>query len=173
FERVGDENATGYQYLATADDNLFVGEMVMNHAADLGALLCLGATTHLVPDADRPKVGTGLKKAFQVFRNWNLDHRRENEWKMLVLAGTVSEKRGDGSARDPGLPTLPSDWSLLSGGGEATANAIGWAPLLRHWVDMARRPAVSTTAKSSFKPGDPTNAELSRALAYLLDMRDP
>ena len=179
FARVGEELAEGFPYLADEDDNLFSGDTVMGHAADLATLLCLGATSRLLPAeklvAGPTGVGTPhpLRKVYQVFRNWNLDRRRENEWRMLVGGGAVSEKRGDPAADDPAAP-VEAGWSSLVGtAGERVANDLGWTNLLRGWVDMARRPGADATADVAFRPGSPTNLELSRGLAFLLDMRDP
>jgi hypothetical protein len=120
-------------------------------------------------------VGTtnDLEPVFQVFRNWNLDRRRINEWKMLVAGGGLSEKRGNPSGVDAALPPLPGGWTMFADRGEDTANRQGWVGLLRSWVDMARRPETDTKADVAFKPGDPSNLDLSRALAFLLDARDP
>ncbi len=179
FDRVADETADGFAYLADADDNLFSGDTVMGHAADLATLLCLGAASRLLP-ADQLAAGPAgvgtphpLRKVYQVFRNWNLDRRRENEWRMLVVGGAVSEKRGDPAADDSAAP-VEAGWSSLVGApGERVANELGWTGLLRGWVDMARHPATDATADVAFRPGSPTNLELSRGLAFLLDMRDP
>ena len=149
----------------------------MNDAADLGALLCLGAASHLMPtgELDHAKVGTAtsLQKVFQVFRNWNLDRRRENEWRMIVLGGAVSEKRGNAAAADAALPPLPTDWTMFAPKGEAIANQLGWLPAMRAWLDMASRPGTDTKGRAAFRPGNPSNLDLSRAMAFLLEMRDP
>ncbi|HKJ03551.1 MAG TPA: hypothetical protein VJ997_13880, partial [Longimicrobiales bacterium] len=176
FTRKAEPEAQLFGFLSDPADTLQTGEAVMNHAADLAALLCLGGTTHLLDDAakDAARVGTasGLNQAYQVFRNWNLDRRRVNEWKMLVQGGALSEKRGDPTAADPASPVDPG-WTLFTPEGEAVSNRLGWVNVLRRWVDMASRPETDAAADTVFKPGDPTNLELSRAMAYLLDMRDP
>jgi hypothetical protein len=174
FVRLGEEPADLVGFLAKPDDTLESGETVMNHAADLATLLCLGATSHLLDrgERDRSRMGntaSDLNPVYQVFRNWNLDRRRVNEWKMLVLGGAVSEKPP--GAPDPALPSgAPAP---LAAGGEATANQLGWLPLLRSWLDMASRPGMDAAAGVAFRPGNPTNLELSRALAFLLDMGNP
>src|SRR5262249_13441898 len=148
-----------------------------DQAADFAALLCLAGTSQLLTDQqlDHRTVGsvTDLNRVYQVFRNWNLDRRRENEWKMIVLGGAVSEKRGDATALDPALHALPSPWSLVSGRGEPVSNQFGWLPVFRNWIEMAGRPAEDTRDTRAFRPGNPPNLDLSRALAYLFDMRDP
>jgi hypothetical protein len=174
--RVADPPVEGFTYAADPSDNLFAGERVMNEAADLAALLCLGGASRLLRDAEREPgpVGTrhGLGKVYQVFRNWNLDRRRENEWRMLVAGGAVSEKRGDPEGRDAAAP-VEAGWEHGSLAGEGRANEMGWVPLFRAWIDMARRPGTNATEDITFRPGMPTNLELSRAMAFLLDMRDP
>jgi hypothetical protein len=175
FTRIGDETAFGFNYVADTDDTLYGGGEVMNQAADLAAILCMGGVSHLISQQDRAAApGGGLNKVFQVFRNWNLDRRRVNEWKMLVAGGAVSEKRGNPAAADAALfSPLPPEWSMFAPTGEAVANQLGWTELLRHWVDMARRPANRANEDVSFKAGDPTNLALSRGLAFLFDMRNP
>ena len=176
FGRVPEEPETLIRYMAGPDDTLESGSSIMNHAADLAALLCLGATSQLLSPGELGKSNIGsasdLNRVYQVFRNWNLDRRRENEWKMLILGGAVSEKRGDTNATDPALPS-DAPPAVLTAAGEATANAAGWVNVLRSWVEMARSPLSDTSDTSSFRPGNPSNLELSRAMAFLLDMRDP
>ncbi len=177
FGRVPEEPETLIRYVAGTDDTLDSGGSIMNHAADLAALLCLGATSQLLSPGELGKANIGsaddLNRVYQVFRNWNLDRRRENEWKMLVLGGAVSEKRGDATAADAALPPADPPPAVLTPAGEVTANAAGWVNVLRRWVEMARSPLSDTTDASSFRPGNPSNLELSRAMAFLLDMRDP
>src|SRR5258707_7171361 len=80
----------------------------MGYAADMAALLCMGAVKHLeagvVKDED---------KVYQVFRNWSLDRRRVNEWRMLVSGGAVSEKAGHPDKWDPTMlkPPDPNTWT--------------------------------------------------------------
>ena len=50
---------------------------------------------------------------------------------------------------------------------------MGWVPLLRAWMDIVRRPGQDSLAATSFRPENPTNHELTRAMAWLLDMTDP
>lgn len=167
------EDATGYQYIydpvaADAETTL------MKYAADFGALLCMGAVPHLekgVPEANR---------VYQVFRNWSLDRRRVNEWRMLVAGGAFSEKGSDLNKFDPAMlrPANPSGWTTKMGGGalaegERTAREMGWVPLLREWLDMARRPTVNSLAEERLKAENPTNQAMSRAMAYLFDIDEP
>ena len=177
FERAGAEPDYLLGFPADGDDTLESGDSIMNHAADMAALLCLGATSQLLAPGDLAKTRMGtandLNRVYQVFRNWNLDRRRVNEWKMLILGGAVSEKRGDPRAIDATLPPLSADWALYAENGEKTLNSMGWLNILRNWTEMARSPASDTKASVAFRPGNPTNLELSRAMAFLFDMRDP
>lgn len=176
FQRVAEQPDRLIRYLAGTDDTLQSGGSIMNHAADLAALLCLGATSQLLSAGELPRNNIGsrsdLTRVHQVFRNWNLDRRRENEWKMLILGGAVSEKRGDVAAADVAVP--PADpRSDPVPAGEPIANSMGWVNVLRNWVEMARSPLANTQDRIAFRPGNPTNLELSQALAYLLDIPDP
>ncbi|CAD5366052.1 membrane hypothetical protein [Rubrivivax sp. A210] len=177
FERVGREPEHLLPFVAGADDGLDSGDAVMNEAADLATLLCLAATSRLMPAADLAKGAFGgardLNPVAQVFRNWNLDRRRQNEWKMLVQGEALSEKRGDAAAADPALSPLPAGWQLRVADGEDTSNSLGWARLLRAWSDMAGRPEQDALADTAFRPGQPSNRKLTRALAYLFDMPEP
>jgi hypothetical protein len=175
YERVGSESLHGYKYVADADDYLFSGPSLMDRAADLATLLCMGAVSHTIPVAQQnvPNAATPIHPVYQVFRNWNLEERGVNEWKMLIAGRATSEKGGDPTQPDPLQPEIPSSWTLLSTKGEDTANLLGWVPLLQKWTDMARRPGVDSKAQTVFFPGDPVNLDLSRAMAYLLDLAEP
>ena len=48
----------------------------------------------------------------------------------------------------------------------------GWLGVFRAWVDVASRPRTDINAPEVFVPGQPTNLELSQAMAYLLDTRE-
>ena len=78
------EAANGYLY---THDQLQgrSSETIMSYAADVAAFLCMGGANLMDPPAPPAPV-------YQVFRNWSLDRRRINEWKMLVAGGAISEK---------------------------------------------------------------------------------
>lgn len=183
YERAGRKREQGVAFLPEDPTALFFGDSVMDSAADLATLLCLGAASHVVPQAELAAVTAGTAEArhpaidrvYQVFRNWNLDLRRVNEWKMLVAGDAVSEKRGAPGDPDPLQPRtpLPPAWNLRVAAGEPVANRLGWTRTLSRWLDAARRPGVDMREDVAFRPGDPTKLELSQALAYLLDMPDP
>jgi hypothetical protein len=158
----------------------------MDFAADFAALLCLGATPHLLRGAeltvptlagkkkpDNSAADATVAKVYQVFRNWSLDRRRVNEWRMLVHGGAQNEKGAAPSSYDSAM-TTPRDagWHAGPDAGEPVLRELGWVPLLRGWLDMAadrHRSAVDATVPATGR----SNQELSRALAFLLDMPDP
>ena len=111
-----------------------------------------------------------------MFRNWSLDRRRVNEWRMLVGGGAVTEKGGVAETYDPAM-TRPRDpgWQPGPTVGEPITRSQSWAGLLRQWSAMASDPAqsgVDATPRPG-APGSPTNRDLSQAMAFLLDMPDP
>ena len=178
FQRIGGAGAAELlPFEATRDDTIFTGEALVNEATDLAVLLGLGITSHLLEPAERLPTASGATSAinptYQVFRNWNLDRRRVNEWRMIVQGGALSEKGGAADRRDPAMPPLPDTWRSTSPAGEPIATRMGWLPLFRRWLDMAGRPGQDANSAGSFRPGDPSNADLSRAVAFLLDQAPP
>lgn len=181
YERLGAESRDGYRLVPNGPDDAFPEESLMDYAADMATLLCLGATPHLMTPAERSAAGTigggaatPIAKAYQVFRNWNLDRRRVNEWQMLVAGRAVSEKRGAPAGRDPAMldvtPFVPS----LTPEGERTATRAGWVPVLRKWLDMQGRfGELTTSAGTRRRPEDPSNHELTQAMAFLLELAAP
>ena len=175
----GIETANGYAYVhdrqAAATANRVDSESLMSIAGDFGALLCLGAVPHLG--------GADNERIFQVFRNWSLDRRRVNEWRMIVAGRAWSEKAGpdrydEKMPQGARGPTDPAAWrapigAAAAGEAEQTALGSGWVPSLRKWVDMMRQPAQDPNAATSIRPQDPTNAALSRAVAWLLALPEP
>ncbi len=157
YRRIGGLRQRGLDYAPQHPSALFDGESVLDRAADLATLLSLGVTSRLLPDALTAAVPgatdaahPAVDKALHVFRDWNLNHRRVNEWRMLV----------DGQA-------------FAEPDSQTTSNLMGWVPLLNRWLDMAHRPATDSHAAERFRPQDPTNLDLSRALADLLGLPVP
>jgi hypothetical protein len=181
YERAGRASTEGFRYTPQAPANIFAGKSLMDRAADLGALLAMGAVTHVIPATDLNAVASPdplvahpqINKVFQVFRNWNLNQRRANEWRMLVLGGAVSEKAGQLQAPDPLQPEFPAAPPAPSAAGADVANRLGWAPLLRTWLDMARRTDMNTYDPAPRRPGEFSNLDLSAALAYVLQQAPP
>jgi hypothetical protein len=153
----------------------------MGHAADLAALLMMGAAPALAESPIRVG-GVELKEAYQVFRLWNLDARRVNEWRMIVAGGAASEKAGSVVGVDPAMRPVPTapPYAPRAGEAEPVATAMGWVPLWRAWsrvatdvtADSAATAAMSYTPPASLPDGRraPTNDELTRALRFLLDL---
>jgi hypothetical protein len=162
----------GYPYVY---DPLAVDDQsVMGYAADFAALLCMGAVTHLDSAVAEPD------KVYQVFRNWSLDRRRVNEWRMLVAGGAVSEKDGHPEKWDSAMlkPPDPAAWTTRmpanqAAVGEGAALSLGWVPMLRAWLDVAHTPDASAMTPGSLYPGAPSSLALSRGLAYVLDLPEP
>ena len=157
-------------------------------AADLGVLLSLGAAPSVAGaavNAEPFAPGPALPAAtpvYQVFRQWNLDERRVNEWRMLVTGGAESEKL-DPAARDPAMrpDTTGAAYASRVPGGEPLTRQLGWIPLWRAWLRMASdltsdtnaatampyTPAVATGDGHTFQP---TNAQLTAGVRFLLDL---
>jgi hypothetical protein len=187
YERIASsrEATDGFTYVSDPTHGLVGGEALMDLAADLGAILCMGATTRLLPDAalrvgtlagHRPSGDSRTDDEFaatspveRVFRNWSLDRRRVNEWRMLVSGGALREKD---AAADYTAPFLPDGPVRV---GDEVSRAHGWVPVLRRWLEVSARtdesgvsPAVGTGPRVAS-----SNRELSQAIAFLFNMPDP
>jgi hypothetical protein len=158
-------------------------------AADLTVLLALGAAPSVsgAPVTAEPLAAAPLPAplapVYQVFRQWNLDERRVNEWRMLVSGGAESEKAGHPADRDPAMRPDPGGAAYASQApaGEPLTNQMGWLPLWRAWLRMAGdltsdtnaatampyTPVVATRDGNSFQP---TNAQLTAGVRFLLDL---
>jgi hypothetical protein len=164
-------------------------ESALGLAADLAVLLSLGAAPSLFDGpltaeflAGAPLPGP-LTPVYQVFRQWNLDERRVNEWRMLVSGGAESEKARHAADRDPAMRPDPAGapYASQAPGGESLANMMGWIPVWRAWLRMASdltsdtnaanampyTPSVATRDGHTFQP---TNAQLTDAVRFLLDL---
>jgi len=164
-------------------------------AGELAALLALGAASRLHPGPatyGRPPAGLtqGALPApvSQVFRTWNLDERRANEWRTLVGGGAWREKGPDVGAsanatvsRDPGqLPDAAADSVPMEAGTVDDADRLGWLPAFRAWsrlaVDIEEDTNADTAAPytpiaaMSDRRRQPTNRELSEIVRYVLDL---
>lgn len=178
------EDIDGWAYLHDQSEGQF-SDSLMSIAADFGALLSMSASTHIVPDL-KDSNDNEVGKVYQVFKNWNLDRRRLNEWRAIVSGNAINERDSSrsgytdnmlgGSLRPSNHATweeaLKSDQTAFDEG-EKTARALGWTTVLREWMDVSRDNNQDTLANSSFKPGLPSNQALSRAMAYLFDLPDP
>lgn len=174
----------GYRYVVdTVEEDPRTSEALMAQAADLGALLCMGTVLHM---DDAP---ADSNKVYQVFRNWSLDRRRINEWKMLVSGGARSDKPDGIERYDPAMPkglngpddtttwraplAAATDATALSEG-EETARDFGWIPTLREFVRLVEEGEdIFGTDLDPIRPDVPTAQSISRAMAYLVDAPDP
>ncbi|HVR98499.1 MAG TPA: hypothetical protein VMW27_17930 [Thermoanaerobaculia bacterium] len=178
---VGDDKGFSYVHNPVGAGD---GDKVMDFASDFAALLMMGGASRMLTTGERavPRAGS-VPELHQVFRNWCLDRRRVNEWRMLVAGGAIPEKGARPQGKDPLMSkTTPENWTspLFTDPdhgpfdeGERIAHSLGWVPLLRKWLDVARRPDADVLAATRLNENDPTNHELSRGMAYLLDMPDP
>ena len=175
----------GYNYIHNPE-TAEATETLMSYAGDFGAILSMAATTHMTTNL-RDSQNNNVNKIYQVFRNWNLDRRRVNEWRTLVSGGALSEKGSDRSGYDSKMlggilrPSNHESWqeALLGSSqaafdeGEQTARQIGWVKVMREWMDVSGTAGQNPLGATSLKPGNPSNQALSRAMAYLLDLADP
>jgi hypothetical protein len=157
-------------------------------AADLAGLLLMAAApllaggTVAVADGVSPDLAPAqrdLGEVSEVFRRWNLDERRLNEWRLLVAGGAASEKRGAPATADPLM--RPRAGPNPAPGGEPFATAMGWVPLWRAWLRVATDPAADSSAPVAL-PSTPlvtladgtrrrlTNAELTLGVRFLLEL---
>ncbi|MEM8960465.1 MAG: hypothetical protein AAGD38_03220 [Acidobacteriota bacterium] len=159
---------------------------------DLATLLALGAAPTLTNTPLRPDGianAAPLDEVYQVFRRWNLDERRINEWRMLVLGDAASEKNGrprdlDPANRQPASGTTytsPFANDNAATAAETTARQLGWIPTFRAWYRIATDPRerVTNLGPADYNPrirrtgghtNQVTNNELSEALRYLLEL---
>ncbi|MEM8592285.1 MAG: hypothetical protein AAGF13_07135, partial [Pseudomonadota bacterium] len=173
----------GYSYVLDAvTEEILTSDTLMSKAADLGALLCMGATRHMAP-ASAPG-----DRVYQVFRNWSLDRRRINEWKMLVEGGARPEKPNGLDQYDPTMPrgddgadaatwraplSTAADANALTEAVE-TANSFGWVPVLREFARIvAQGDDLTDSTTNPTRDGVPSPRAVGRAMAWLLDTTDP
>lgn len=176
-----------FDYVSSPARGVVGGDAIMDLAADLGALLCMGAASHLLPEKDLTvptltgrktpagaAIDAKLGKVAQVFRNWSLDRRRVNEWRMLVAGNALSEKGGAADGYDAAMPQ-PRDpsWRNQVPAGEPVVRQKGFVPLLRAWLAMASQTTQSAIDPSAADSDGVSNRELSLAMAHLFDMPEP
>ncbi len=157
----------------------------LSAAADLGALLVTAAspTAGPVSVADaRPALPTpAVGEVMQVFRRWNLNERRVEEWQSLVVGHGATP-----SVADPvreGQNTLirkqPAGYAPQAAGRDVV-EAMGWLPLWRAWLNVAGDATADAgaavvhaqTPSVPFPAGDrtPNNSELTEGVRFLLDL---
>ena len=120
---------------------------------------------------------------FNVFRQWNLDERRVNEWRMLVAGSAVSGRTAP-PPRDPAMRPDPANRpynNAAGAAGETVANAMGWVGLWRAWLRVAGDPTADADAPFAMpytprvRTADgaelvPTNAALTAGVRFVLDL---
>ncbi|MFT6701190.1 MAG: hypothetical protein ACJAUM_001051 [Pseudomonadales bacterium] len=181
-----DEETQGWPYLHDPESAQYTNTL-MSIAGDFGALLSMSAVTHMVSGL-KDRNNNDVKEVYQVFKNWNLDRRRLNEWRTIVSGGAINEKGSERSGYTSEMlgeglrPDNHESWkeALLDGGnqtafdeGESIARQLGWTKVLRDWMDVSRVSTQVSLGSNSHKTGNPSNQQLSRAMAYLLDLADP
>jgi hypothetical protein len=151
-------------------------------AADLAALLAVAASPSFGPvavaDALAPLAVPAISEVVQVFRRWNLDERRLEEWRTLVTGGAPVE---GAAAPEPLVRTPPVGYGGAQPVGAEVTAAMGWIPLWRAWLRIASDPAANADAPFAMPStplvrfGDgsvrrPTNAQLTEGVRFLLDL---
>ncbi len=165
----------------------------MRDAADLASLLLIAGAPTLgdvrvsdarAPELPAPEVG----EVMQVFRRWNLDERRLDEWRSLMTGHGATAAPADpmnGTANRM-LRTQPSSYTPQNlPAGREIAEAMGWLPLWRAWLRVAALTAATPAANvgSNSTAGNPTvtfpgggpprrprNIELTEGVRFLLDL---
>jgi hypothetical protein len=156
----------------------------IDQAANLASMLCLAATPS-VNGADITVAGLAtdnkLAKVHQVFRQWNLDERRVNEWKMLIAGGAQSEKGSHPERADSGMRPAPDDYVSRAPEGEPIATNLGWLNAFKAWkaigadtqadgtIDRAHS-ASPTLRLAGQQPRQATARELTNAMRFLFDL---
>jgi hypothetical protein len=157
----------------------------LGNAADLAALLALAAAPSLAPvqvaDALPALPDVHVHEVVRVFRKWNLDERRLDEWRTLVAGGAPVDPPSE-EAADPLARDVITDPGHPHPAGAPVAAAMGWVPLWRAWLRMAGDPLADSGAATAH--GDtpvvtmpdgvrrPTNAELTDGIRFLFDLGD-
>lgn len=160
----------------------------LGDAADLAALLASAAAPSLaqvrVADALPGLPEPLVREVVQVFKRWNLDERRLEEWRQLVRGSATGDPEPASDAVDPMLREVDQ---AAAGQpypeGRDVALAMGWVPLWRAWLAVASDALADTAAATAHADAPmvtmpdgerrPTNAELTGGIKYLLDLGDP
>ena len=156
----------------------------LGQAADLAALLAAAAAPSFgavaVADALPALATPAIGEVVQVFRRWNLDERRLEEWQALMTGGAPVEG-APAVAPDPLVRTPPGAYAGAQPVGADLVAAMGWLPVWRAWLRVATDPsanadapfAAQTTPLVRFPDGSvrrPTNAQLTEGVRFLLDL---
>jgi hypothetical protein len=156
----------------------------LRDAADLGALLIIAGAPSLTPVRAAGAQPPEVAEVRQVFRRWNLDERRLDEWRSLMLGHGATAVPADTpvNGTNPMIRRQPPAYATQGDAGRVLAEAMGWLPLWRTWLQVATTvgqnvgstaAAPAARAMVSLPDGTtkrPTNKELTDAVRYLLDM---
>jgi len=157
-------------------------------AGDLAAMLCAGAAPVLGPvtanTAGLPPIADPVPPAvYQVFRQWNLDERRLNEWREIVTGGAAPDT-ADAAGHHAGLRPHPNPATYNNVAAAAGADLVadmGWIPTWRAWLRMATDITTDSAAATAepYTPqvqrrdgttAAPTNQQLTDAMRFLFDL---
>jgi hypothetical protein len=156
----------------------------LRDAAELAALMIIAASPTLTPVTAPGAAPPAVAEVQQVFRRWNLDERRLDEWRSLMTGHGATAVPADTlvGTQNPMIRTQLAGYHAQEEAGRVLAEAMGWLPLWRTWLGVATtvgqdvasnaaapasRPTVSFPDGTSKKP---TNLELTNGVRYLLDM---
>ena len=178
------------QAIPVAPASTTANDSALGLASELAAMLISGAVPSLrgataVPSPPNPPLANpALRPIHQVFRNWNLDERRLNEWQAVVSGGAATEKANpaDHDALMRPLDAASAPYANAVPTGNDLLNDMGWIPTWRAWLRMATDITSDATATSAerYTPlvarrdgsvASPTNQELSDAMRFLFDLR--
>ena len=173
YQRLGNasEQTRGYSFVAQPRPRSGTGDTIMDIAGDLGALFCMAGASRMldtnearIPDLTN-MVGPGntavpapqLGPVAQVFRNWSLDRRLVDEWREAVVGGANIDNTAAANA------------------GNRVLAQQGWIPTMRKWLRVidAHGASAVDAARRDAGLNEPTNRDLSLAMAKLLSMSDP
>jgi hypothetical protein len=179
YQRLGTdrERASGYGFVGRPGPRAGSGDTIMEIAGDVAAILCLGGASRMLIDPGKEEAVADLTNVVdvaggaavplqklepinRVFRNWCLDRRLVDEWREVVLGGATPDAATAADANPGGRVLLQQ----------------GWVQALRKWmrvVDVHGQSAVDGARRDAGGPNEPTNLELSQAIARLLDMPAP
>lgn len=158
----------------------------LRDAVELAALMIIAASPTLAPVTAPGAAPPAVAEVQQVFRRWNLDERRLDEWRSLMTGHGATAVPADAlvGAQNPMIRTQPTGYQPQPEAGRVLAEAMGWLPLWRTWLGVAgtvgqdvasnaaapaSRPLVSFPDGTSKRP---TNLDLTNGVRYLLDMGD-
>lgn len=154
-------------------------------AGDLGALLVTAGAPSFAPvavaDALPALPAPAVGEVRQVFRRWNLDERRLEEWQSLVTGHGATPSVADPVRGGQNMLIRPQPAGYAAQpAGRDLAEAMGWLPLWRTWLtvagdttaDVGAAVVHAQTPTVKLPGGDrkPNNSELTEGVRFLLDL---